>query len=216
MPKPLVSICIPTYNGAEFIAEAMDSAILQRYPNLEIVVSDDASVDDTLEIIESYKDKTQIPIHIHHHAPNGIGGNWNYSIEKSNGTYIKFLFQDDFLMPNCITEMVKLMEEDASVAIVASKRDFMIEPSFLNKETERWIENMKDLQFTLNLTYNKGIAYLDHKLFSSEEFFETPLNKIGEPTTILFRKKYFFRPYFLKYHFKWEKSVRGPPKNPQK
>lgn len=188
MQNSLVSICIPTYNGSQFIAEAMDSALLQTYPNLEIVISDDDSVDNTLEIVESYRAKTPIPIHIHHHVPHGIGANWNYSIDMANGEYIKFLFQDDVLMPKCISEMVKLMETDKSIAIVASKRDFIVEPSFLNKETARWIENMKDLQYTLNLDYSDGIAYLDNQLFSSDEFFVSPLNKVGEPTTILFRK----------------------------
>lgn len=188
MLDSLVSICIPTYNGAEFIEEAMESVLAQTYPNLEIVVSDDASVDSTLELIASYKVKTSIPIHIHHHVPNGIGANWNHCITKAKGKYIKFLFQDDVLMPECVTEMVKVIETDVSVAIVASKRKFIVEPSFLNDETERWIDNMKDLQRTLNLDYHKGIAYLDHYLFSSEEFFVTPLNKVGEPTTILFRK----------------------------
>ena len=60
--RQLVSICIPTYNGAAYILEAMDSAIIQTYPNLEIIVSDDASKDETLHIIEGYKAKTKIPI----------------------------------------------------------------------------------------------------------------------------------------------------------
>lgn len=188
MQNPLVSICIPTYNGSQFIAEAMDSALLQTYPNLEIVISDDDSADNTLEIVESYRAKTPMPIHIHHHLHNGIGANWNYTIDMANGEYIKFLFQDDVLMPKCISEMVKLIETDKSLAIVASKRDFIVESSFLNKETARWIENMKDLQYTLNLDYSDGIAYLDKQLFSSDEFFVSPLNKVGEPTTILFRK----------------------------
>lgn len=188
MQYPLVSICIPTFNGAQFISEALDSAISQTYPNLEIVVSDDASFDATLEIVESYRTKTQIPIHIHHHEPNGIGANWNNSIAIANGEYIKFLFQDDVLMPDCIDKMLKLIMQDKSVAIAACKREFIVEPSFLNNETKRWIEKMKDLQYTLKLPYNNGVAFLDHNLFASEEFFESPLNKIGEPTTILFRK----------------------------
>ena len=64
---PLVSICIPTYNGSAYIAEAMQSAIVQSYPHLEIVVSDDASTDATLAIIDTFRAKTSIPIHIHPH-----------------------------------------------------------------------------------------------------------------------------------------------------
>lgn len=188
MSYPLVSICIPTFNGEQFIAEAMDSAIQQTYTNLEIVVSDDASADKTLAIIESYRDKTSIPIFIYNHEPNGIGANWNHSIKQAKGKYIKFLFQDDVLLSHCVTDMVKVIENDASIAIVASKREFIIEASFLNSETKKWIEKMKDLQHTLNLSSKNGISYLDYNLFKSEEFFESPLNKVGEPTAILFRK----------------------------
>lgn len=130
MLNPLVSICIPTYNGDQFIAEAMYSAIAQTYPNLEIIVSDDASKDNTLQIVESYISKTEIPINIFKHKPNGIGANWNHTIKQANGEYVKFLFQDDILLPNCITDMVKVMEHHKSVGLVASKREFIVEPSF--------------------------------------------------------------------------------------
>src|SRR5690606_24488463 len=88
---PLVSICIPTYNGAAYIAEALESAIHQTYPHLEIVVSDDASTDATLAIVERFKSKTHIPVSVYHHVPKGIGANWNHCVKQANGAYIKFL-----------------------------------------------------------------------------------------------------------------------------
>ena len=188
MGYSLVSICIPTYNGAQFITEAMESAIMQTYPNLEIIVSDDASIDNTLEIIESYKDKTHIPISIYHHDPKGIGANWNYCIKQAKGTYIKFLFQDDVLLPKCIEEMVNVLESESSIGLVASKRGFIVEPSFINNSTKHWIAIYKDLQNTLDLPDEDGIGYLNNSLFKSEEFFKSPLNKVGEPSTILFKK----------------------------
>ena len=56
MWSPLVSICIPSYNGEKWIREAIDSALAQTYKPLEIVIVDDASTDNTLEIIQSYRD----------------------------------------------------------------------------------------------------------------------------------------------------------------
>jgi glycosyltransferase involved in cell wall biosynthesis len=185
---PLVSICIPTYNGAAFIAEAMDSAIVQTYPNLEIIVSDDASTDGTLEIIESYKTRTAIPIHIFHHEPRGIGANWNHCMRQANGVYIKFLFQDDVLEPQCIEEMVKVINQDKSMGFVACKREFIVEPSFLNADTKKWIEIYGDLQSTLHLPVHHGLSIINKSIFKSDTLFKSPLNKIGEPTTILFRK----------------------------
>lgn len=53
--EPLVSICIPTYNGALFIADAIDSVLNQTYTNWELIVSDDGSTDKTTDIVKSYK-----------------------------------------------------------------------------------------------------------------------------------------------------------------
>lgn len=185
----LVSICIPTYNGEQFIAEALDSAINQTYANLEIVVSDDASKDETLAIVDSYIDKTLIPINIYKHKSNGIGANWNHCIQKANGVYIKFLFQDDILLPDCIEQMVNVLENEPNIPIVASKRSFIVENSFINDSSSNWIETYSDLQKKLKLNYKNGICYLDMSLFRHPEFFKSPLNKIGEPSVVMFRKE---------------------------
>ncbi|GAA3571932.1 glycosyltransferase family 2 protein [Snuella lapsa] len=187
MELPLVSVCIPTFNGERFVSEAMDSVVNQTYPNLEIVVSDDASDDLTLERIEAFKEKTDIPIIIHNHVPSGIGSNWNNCINKAQGKYIKFLFQDDVLKPECIAEMVALIELDSSIDLVASKREFIIEDSFLTEEIKNWIEVFQDLQQTLGLK-KEAVSILDKSLFKSPEFMEIPYNKIGEPSVVLFRK----------------------------
>lgn len=178
MKKSLVSICIPTYNGAKFIAEAMDSALCQTYEHLEIIVSDDASKDATLEIIEAYKAKTNIPISIYLHEPNGIGANWNHCIKQAKGKYIKFLFQDDVLLPNCIEKMVRVLENDYTVGLVASKRDFIVETPFVSGSTEKFIQEYNDLQKALQLPLKDGLRIIDKSLFKSNLFFKSPLNKV--------------------------------------
>ncbi len=55
MEKPLVSICIPAYNNADYIAETMDSIMNQTYSNIELIVVDDGSKDSTWEVINEYK-----------------------------------------------------------------------------------------------------------------------------------------------------------------
>lgn len=186
MQYPLVSICIPTYNGVQFIAEAMESAIAQTYPNLEIVVSDDASKDDTLKIIESYKEKTEIPIYIYHHEPNGIGANWNHSVKKAKGDYIKFLFQDDMLMPTCIEKMVTLALSNKNVGLVYCKREIICNNH--NRFTKSWLKNFSILHkswgsLKIEEGTIKGIDYL-----VDEKFLDPPKNKIGEPPAVLLAK----------------------------
>lgn len=185
----LVSICIPTYNGDKFISEALESAINQTYGNLEIIISDDSSKDKTLDIVESYKQKTYIPIKIFKHIPNGIGANWNNCVKKAKGEYIKFLFQDDVLLPTCIEEMVDVIENDHRIGLVASKRELIIEDSHLTEDTEKWIEKYGDLQGSLDLTLSNDMYILEANLLRSNEFFKHPRNKIGEPSAVLFRKE---------------------------
>ncbi|GAA0747835.1 hypothetical protein GCM10009431_25680 [Gaetbulibacter jejuensis] len=165
----------------------MDSALAQTYPNLEIVVSDDASIDATLELIASYKTKTSIPIYIHHHTPNGIGANWNHCVRKANGEYIKFLFQDDVLLPECVALMVAVLEQHQTIALVASKREFIVESSYLNDTSKAWIDTYNDLQCTLDYPVKNAIQVLNRSLFKHQSYFDSPRNKVGEPSTLLFR-----------------------------
>lgn len=186
---PLVSICIPTYNGAEFIAEALDSAIQQTYANLEIIISDDASKDETLTIVNSYKTKTIIPIYIHAHQPNGIGANWNHSVRKSNGAFIKFLFQDDVLLPHCIKDMMRLMLSNSKVGLVYSQREFIYES--LTPKIESFIDYYGAVHsywdaIDVDQGVISGRIYLKDK-----QLLNSPKNKIGEPTNVLLNRECF-------------------------
>lgn len=88
---PLVSVVIPTYNSANYISEALDSAIAQDYPELEIIVVDDGSADNTREIVSAYGDRVRLIA-----QPNqGSAGARNKGIQHAQGKYIAFLDADD-------------------------------------------------------------------------------------------------------------------------
>jgi glycosyltransferase involved in cell wall biosynthesis len=180
---PLVSVCVPTRNGALYLEEALLSIKNQTYPHLEVIVSDDSSTDRTVEIVEGFKKVFDKPIRLCHHSPNGIAANWNNATKNATGKYIKFLFQDDILYPSCIEKMVWAMESYPSVRLVASKRDFIFES---NITAGAW-EKLRDLQATLCLP-NSQINLLNKKFFSRRNFYSTPLNKIGEPSTVMYEK----------------------------
>ena len=191
---PLVSICIPIYNGEAFLAEALASVKTQTYPNLEVVVSDDRSSDASLAIVEQFQQEVDLPVRIFSHEPQGIGANWNHCVAKAQGTYIKFLFQDDVLLPTCVEQMVEAFQQFPEVALVACKRDFMIDASLDNALTAKWLQTYGDLQAELSGDYakiNSTTTYLNKAMFGSATFMKSPLNKIGEPTTIMFRKQSF-------------------------
>lgn len=187
MANPLVSICIPTYNGEAFLQEALDSVLKQTYSNLEVVISDDASNDRTLHIISKFRDSSNLPISLYHNEPSSIGANWNNTIINANGEYIKFLFQDDVLLPNCISEMVTVLEAHPEVGLVASKRIFITEssPSY---ETKQWIDKYGNLQ--KEFEKSEELTYIDKTLFTKDNFLNSHIrNKIGEPTAVMFKRK---------------------------
>lgn len=185
---PLVSVCIPIYNGAQFLQEALDSIKIQTYKNIEVIVSDDASSDNSLELVEKFKKEVDFPVFVYAHQPQGIGANWNNSVDKANGKYIKFLFQDDVLAPTCIEKMVAVLEQDSSIGLVASKREFLIEKEMKTPEIDKWLQIYGDLQEKLELTSQNNLIYIDKSLFARDDFKKSPLNKIGEPSVVMFEK----------------------------
>lgn len=100
--SPLVSIIIPCYNNQSFIQEAIASAINQTYNNVEIIVIDDGSTDDSLEIIKGFGDKIYWETGKNTGAPLAR----NRGIELAQGEYIKFLDADDILLPDCIEKQI--------------------------------------------------------------------------------------------------------------
>lgn len=186
MQLSLVSICIPTYNGSQFLNDALLSITQQTYKNFEVVISDDGSCDDSIQIAENFKKRNSFPVFIYNHSPSGIGANWNNCISKSNGEYIKFLFQDDLLIPDCVRTMVEILNENKEFGMVACKRT-IINENRENKWALDWLSKYGDLQEKLKLPVEK-VNILDKELFKHKEFCKDPYNKIGEPTTVMFRR----------------------------
>lgn len=103
---PLVSIALCTYNGERYLREQLDSLIKQNYPNLEIVVVDDASTDTTIEILRSYQsERIQIKLSVNE---NNIGFNQNFkkALANCNGDFIAIADQDDIWLFNKISVMM--------------------------------------------------------------------------------------------------------------
>lgn len=98
---PLISICLPSYNHAKYVKETVESIWSQSYPNLEIVIVDDCSEDNSREVLLALKEISPIPFYVYFNEENlGPGRNIMKSIDLSNGEYIQLLATDDMLLPN--------------------------------------------------------------------------------------------------------------------
>jgi glycosyltransferase involved in cell wall biosynthesis len=123
--QPLVSICIPTYQGSRWVHDSTASALAQDYPNVEVVISDDASTDGTAEIAAAIADGRVRVARSDRRL--GMAGNWNRSVQLARGEYVKLLMQDDLLAPSCVSRMADVLSRNPSVGFVFSRRTIEVD-----------------------------------------------------------------------------------------
>jgi len=116
MKKPLVSICIPTHNRLEFLKKSLQSALDQTYPNIEIVISDNSTNEDTKKYITSLKNKEIRYFYDPKKSTSFL--NVHYPVTVARGDYIKWLPDDDLIYPDCVEKMVNILDEYPSVGVV--------------------------------------------------------------------------------------------------
>lgn len=103
--RPLVSICIPCFNQAEFVGECIASALAQTYPEVEVIVIDDGSTDESLAVIQSFNGRIRWETGPNRGAPSAR----NHALAISTGEYINFLDADDLLEPQKIERQLPLL-----------------------------------------------------------------------------------------------------------
>ncbi len=104
--KDLISIVMATYNGAKYLEEQLDSIYAQTYTNFELIVVDDVSSDETVSILEKYKQKYGLKYFVNDENM-GVTKNFEKAILKCNGNYISLVDQDDVWLPNKLDFLYK-------------------------------------------------------------------------------------------------------------
>ena len=133
-----VSVCIPTYNGAVFLAEAIKSVLDQSLSDFELLIVDDCSTDATLEIARSFTDSR---IRIHRNEERlGIPGNWNRCLSLAQGEYISLFHQDDVMLPENLARKVETLASDPTISLVHSAVEFLVEDSTLSPPAN-WLDD---------------------------------------------------------------------------
>ena len=109
--KPLISIIVPVYNVEDYIEECLESLVKQTYKNLEIILIDDGSTDNSGEICDDYVLK-DTRIKCFHQINQGVGAARNKGLEVAEGELIGFVDPDDYCDLEMFLEMYKSMKED--------------------------------------------------------------------------------------------------------
>ena len=173
MPNPLVSVCIPTYQGSAFLASAIDSVLNQTYQNFEIWILDDNSPDDTQTVVSRYSD----PRITYIRNPKNMGpeGNWNRCLELARGKYFKLLPHDDVLASDCLEKQVSVLEEDRAleIALVFGSRE-IIDP---------------EGRILMTRGLPRAQAGRIEGLMLIKRCIRAGTNLIGEPGNVLFRRE---------------------------
>lgn len=174
---PLVSILIPTYNQPKFFEEALKSALAQDYANIEIVVGDDSTNEETKKLIQPYLKKYNNIRYYYHGGPLGGKGqkNWEFVLNKAKGEYINYLLHDDVFYPGKIRKMMGCYLSDLNneIGIVVSARDCIDADGKIVRRMNPW-RPQKD-------------ENIDGKVIGAR-ILMTSDNFLGEMTTALFRK----------------------------
>ncbi len=117
--KILVSVIIPCYNVEQYVAECIESVLSQTYPDIEILVVDNNSTDQTFSIIQNYQKKYPQKIFVFKEKKQGAPAARNRGLNNSKGNWIQFLDADDLLLPEKIEHQIKLVATSPKTVMIA-------------------------------------------------------------------------------------------------
>lgn len=172
MNSPKVSICVPTFNGANYLRQAIDSVLEQDYQDFEIVIVDNCSTDQTATVVDGLLLKAGRRIRFYKNDRNiGMAGNLNKCLEYARGMYIKFLCVDDLLLPGCLEQMAEGLDTYPLVTVICGGRRAINEAG----------EALGLRRYAPQSLIVRGSKAITRCLFGG--------NFIGEPTAVMFRKR---------------------------
>jgi glycosyltransferase involved in cell wall biosynthesis len=118
--KPHVSIGLPVFNGEKYIKKALDSILAQTYQDFELIISDNASTDQTNQICQDYADKDGRIRYYRNEKNLGAPKNYNRVFELSSGEYFKWAAYDDVIAPKYLEKCIDVLNKDPSVVLCHS------------------------------------------------------------------------------------------------
>ncbi|PBQ33955.1 glycosyl hydrolase [Sphingobacteriaceae bacterium] len=172
MAQVKVSICIPVYNGAKYISEAINSVLNQTFQDFEIIILDNKSTDNSVAVVKNYTDPR---IKLFQNESNlGMLGNWNKILTLATGEYIKLLPADDAIYPDCLKLQCEILDQDKKkeISLVSGRKN---------------IVNAKG-----KIIFSRGFSKKRIRVSKTDAVnknIRSGGNIIGEPGVVLFRKE---------------------------
>lgn len=149
-----VSVIVPVYNCSEYISTTLNSIINQDFDSYEMIVIDDGSSDNSLDIIYDTLKQTDIPHKIIHQRNMGVSVARNHGMEVARGEYFVFVDGDDYILTTHLSELYKNINEFSLVQFVKKEGNTISNPHFLHEKlmaTDEFIKKELMMEITVNL-----------------------------------------------------------------
>lgn len=190
-----LSFCIPTYNRARSIAQALNNIAAQAPDDCEIVVSDNGSTDDTENVVANFSRQFDRLRYIRHHENRGYDRNVNSAVEASSGTYCWLFSDDDLIKPGAVSYVLSLLRSEPSLILINFEmRDLSLSEYY----TKRWLRLDADRIYggheldRLLVDLSHAVSYLSNIVIKREVWVsrnkETYYDTLYIHTGIIFQK----------------------------
>lgn len=172
-----ISVIVPVYNVENYLAKCLDSLVNQTYQNIEILVVNDGSKDNSEKIIQEYAQKYPEKIKPFTKENGGLSDARNFGIDRATGDYLGFVDSDDYVAPSMFEEMVHLAEKHQSKMVICNIQKVDQNGNITQKLTQ--IPNMPEkIDLEKNLSVFADLSYFAcNKLFKKELFREKRFKK---------------------------------------
>lgn len=168
--NPLVTIITPSFNQGQYVEETIQSVLRQTYPNIEYIFVDGGSTDQTMQIVEKYRDKIDISVH---EKDEGQADAINKGFKLAKGELVGWINSDDILYPECVKKIVELYTQNSDGAIYYSAHlDWIdIDGNIINTHTVK-IPN-RDYLLNKNYVIIQPGSFYPLRLIREVNFLET-------------------------------------------
>ncbi|TGD86905.1 glycosyltransferase [Mycolicibacterium sp. CH28] len=173
--RPKVSLCIPAYNAGRYLRDTIDSVLAQKYADLEIVIVDNNSSDETQSILDGMTDP-RVRV-IRNPTTLSASDNHNRAVQLSQGEFVKVISADDTLMPTCVAAQAAVLDQHSDIALVASRTDFIDDAGVL-------LFPSRGLRGVLGRQSGERVV---------RQIVRSAKNPIGAPVSVMFRRADFDR-----------------------
>jgi len=161
-----LSIGLPVRNGEKFICKCLDSLLAQTFKNFEIIISDNASTDDTQKICQEYSKKDERIRYIKHGKNMGFKLNFNFVLKQAKNDFFMWIGVDDFLLPNYVKKNMEILASNSGVVGSVSKiNSYNFSESKIDKIDSKFFNFTKKLRirfknisiFSISGTYDEKV-----------------------------------------------------------